>query len=355
MKIALITDTHIGARNSSRIFREQMKSFLSDFLDDVKTQEIETILHLGDFFDSRTSLSLVDIDFVMNWFIPKLNDSGAHMIVIAGNHDVYYRNTNQVNSLSILQGCKNITIVQNDIYIHKTDNKNFVMCPWLNDENQERLLEDLAHYANNDHVLCLHGEFAGMKMYKNSKLNEHGLDVKIFSKFHHVLSGHFHHPSVYGNIEYMGAAHYMNWQDYDDWRGYFLYDVLDDSYEKIINPYCPFIEITYNDDRDDLEGKIVRVIVEDEVKHSDLKDYIHSIEKQKPVSVDVIDLTIFQEDDNVEELNDTEESQVVSKELLDYFSEYLTQLSLDEKTVHSLEDKFSNLYELAKTKMKEIE
>lgn len=353
MKIALITDTHIGARNSSKVFREQMKSFLSDFLDDVKEQKIETILHLGDFFDSRTSLSLVDIDFVVNWFIPKLNDSGAHMIVIAGNHDVYYRNSNKINSLSLLKNCKNITVIEDEIYVHKTDNKNFVMCPWLNDENQERLLEELAHYATKEHILCLHGEFAGMKMYKNSIVNQHGLDVSLFKGYHHVLSGHFHHPSVYGNIEYMGAAHYMNWQDHNDWRGYFTYDVKNDSYEKIKNPYSPFVEIKYDDARTDLEGKIVRIIVEEEAVHSELKDFIHSIEKQKVVSVDVVDNTIFESSDAEEENDESDE--IIDKSLSDYYSSYLSQLKLDSDTTDNLTERFKTLYNSATDKMKEIE
>ena len=103
MKTAIITDTHIGARNSSKVIREQMMSFFSDFFNKIESEGIKTILHLGDFFDSRTSLSLIDIDFVVNWFIPRLVRSKAHMVVIAGNHDVFYRNTNFINSLSLLK------------------------------------------------------------------------------------------------------------------------------------------------------------------------------------------------------------------------------------------------------------
>ena len=353
MKTAIITDTHIGARNSSKVIREQMMSFFSDFFNKIESEGIKTILHLGDFFDSRTSLSLIDIDFVVNWFIPRLVRSKAHMVVIAGNHDVFYRNTNFINSLSLLKNCPQITVIQDNIHLHKTDGKTFVLCPWLNDENQERLLEDLAHYSTQDYILGLHGEFKGMRMYKNSKLCEHGLDVSLFKGYHHVLSGHFHHPSVHGNIEYMGAANYLNWQDYNDWRGYLIYDDGDDSYERVKNEHCPFIELKYND-KDNVEGKIVRVVVDEEVPHADLKDYIRSLEKMKPISVDVIDNTILESVVDTSD-EDDEQPEVGSKSLSSYYSDYLVSIDVGGSDSETLKSKFDDLKARAEEKMKEIE
>lgn len=357
-KIACITDTHTGARGGSKVFRELFREYYQDeFFPYLHRQGIKTIYHLGDFFDNRSSLSLHDIDYVVNEFLPLLEHYGIDLIVLAGNHDVAYRNTNAINSLSILKTSPRVTVVQDELLITEPGgDKKFIFCPWLNSENFDVIMEELKHYATDDYILLGHFEVEGAKMYKNSKVCESGIKPSQLKKFHKVLSGHFHHPSVYGNIEYIGALFHYNWQDYDDWRGFKIYDTEDNSFESVENPFCLFTWLTYSKELietndEDLKalcsGQFVRISIDEEYDRIDLKELVNRIERQSPIDVDVIDNTIIE---TVSEASD-DDSEQRAKAITDYAYEALEGHDR-EKQLTAL---FDEVYEAAKQKMKEIE
>jgi len=354
-KIAFITDTHHGARGSSKVFRDMMRAYYKDeFFPHIKKNEIKTILHLGDFFDSRNSISLHDIDYTMNEWLPQLEASGATMYVIAGNHDVAYRNTNKINSLSLLKASKHVVVIDSEVQVLEffDDGPKFVMCPWVNSENHDELVEDLKTYATKDHILCMHTSFEGMKMYKNSIVCDHGFKPELFKNYLRVFSGHFHHPSVYGNIEYMGALFHFNWQDYNDWRGFMVYDNDAQAFTKIENTNCLFHQVNYHDaltyDKEELailSGKILRLTINQTYDKVELKDLVNTIESYGPVSVDVIDNTIIErvvmaddEPDDVKELH-----------------EYVNDALQDDPLKKELTDLFDVVYNESIEKMKEVE
>lgn len=354
-KILFLTDTHLGARNSSSIFRQLFREYYRDVLFPyIEQNDIKTLIHLGDVFDSRTSLSLQDIDYVMNEFIPLIEQSGVDLHIIAGNHDVAFRNTNKINSLSIFAQCKNVHVYDEQIHVIETQGKNFVLCPWINNENKDTLFEELSYYANKDHVLCGHLEVIGSLMYKNSKACEHGIEPAKFEKFDRVLSGHFHHPSVYGNIEYIGALFHYNWQDHGDWRGFTVYDPTTDEYEKIENEFCLFTHLQYSQelietDHEDLqtlcEGQFVRLQIDEEHDKVELKDLIAKIERCQPIKVDVIDNTITQV-----EVTESDESSS-TKEIHEYVDEALKEHPHKE----ALSKMFDSVYNIAKENMRTVE
>ena len=54
MKIALITDTHWGARNDSKIFADYFSRFYDNvFFPYIDEHDIKTCIHLGDVVDRR--------------------------------------------------------------------------------------------------------------------------------------------------------------------------------------------------------------------------------------------------------------------------------------------------------------
>ena len=330
MKSAFITDTHLGARNSSKVFRELFRSYYKEvFFPYIKKNNITHIFHGGDFFDNRNSVTLNDIDFVINEFLPLLEDSGATMYVLSGNHDVAYKNTNRINSLALLKRSPNVRIVDSDLEVIDLEHRKLVMCPWINNENEEHLVKSLQKYANDDHILLGHLEVVGAKMYKNSKLSEHGFKPSDLKGFHQVLSGHFHHRSTIGNITYLGALFHYNWQDYGDWRGFSVYDSESDTWELVENEYCLFTQLDFHGDdllnmskqdlKDYTEGQIVRIVINEDYNRVDLKEVVHKIESFNPISIDVVDNTIIEQAEQVNE--DIEISEV--KTIDDYFAEYV--------------------------------
>ena len=54
MKIAILNDTHCGARNSSDVFMQYQEKFYSDiFFPYLLENGITKIIHLGDYYEHR--------------------------------------------------------------------------------------------------------------------------------------------------------------------------------------------------------------------------------------------------------------------------------------------------------------
>ena len=95
MKIALITDTHWGVRNDHISFMDNSKLFLDNvFFPLLVKHNIGTIVHLGDLVDRRKYININTANRLRVDFLDKIKDYDVH--IIAGNHDTYFKNTNEV-------------------------------------------------------------------------------------------------------------------------------------------------------------------------------------------------------------------------------------------------------------------
>ena len=105
MKIAVLNDTHCGIRNSSQVFLENAENFYSKvFFPECKKQEVTQILHLGDYYDHRKYVNFKALNHNRKIFLEELRKRGMSMDIIPGNHDTFYKNTNDLNSLKELLG-----------------------------------------------------------------------------------------------------------------------------------------------------------------------------------------------------------------------------------------------------------
>jgi DNA repair exonuclease SbcCD nuclease subunit len=345
MKILFITDTHIGSRSGSNTFRQLFREYYRDVLFPyIKENDIDEVFHLGDFFDNRSSLSLADIDYVMNEFIPLIEDAGVTFRIIVGNHDTHFKNTNSINSLSIFKSCEYVRIIEDKLEVFDTGDVEFVMCPWINVENHDQLLDDVKFYADKKHILCGHFEISGALMYKNSIPCDGGLDAKLFKDFKRVLSGHFHHPSIYSNVQYIGALFHYNWEDAGDVRGFTVYDSDTDQFEFIENEYCLFTAVNYHDTKDKTDeqfnnlfnSQFVRVYVNEEYDKLEFKEFKQRVEKCNPLQLDIIDNTIF-------DIQLTEEEQTSNESVVKEPIEYAKRFSQDQDVLSVFEDVYNQV------------
>lgn len=103
MKIAFICDTHFGARNDSPFFLDNALTFFEkQFFPYLKENNITEVIHLGDFFDRRKYVNFNTLSSVRKRFINKFDEENIKLHVTIGNHDTYFRNTNDLNSLKEL-------------------------------------------------------------------------------------------------------------------------------------------------------------------------------------------------------------------------------------------------------------
>ena len=213
MKIALLGDTHFGARGDSQHFHAFFEKFYSEiFFPYLINNNIKTVLQLGDIFDRRKYSNHYSLDEAKRYFFSKFEEYNIQLITLLGNHDLFYKESLSISSSELfLKQFNNVNVIKNPTKLSDFD---ISVIPWICKENYDECVDFIKR--DSSRVCVGHFEISGFKMYENSVLSEHGLSSNIFSNYEHVFSGHYHHASKKGNIEYIGTPYEMNWQDYSD-------------------------------------------------------------------------------------------------------------------------------------------
>ena len=279
MKIAIITDTHYGARKGSKHLHDYFEMFYRDiFFPSLEEHKIDTVIHMGDIFDSRKSIDLQSLEWSKRVVFDPLKKYNVYAIV--GNHDCYYKNTNFVNSPELLlQDYSNIKLYSNATEI-EVDNSKILLLPWINSENYEETKNLID--TTDAKVAMGHLELNGFQATRGHVM-ENGTDIRMFNKFEKVYSGHFHTRSNNGKIYYLGNPYEMYWNDVNDPRGFTIFDTDTLEHTSINNPYKLFYNIYYDDTNYKLFNttqylnKIVKVIVRNKSNSKDFEKFIDKL------------------------------------------------------------------------------
>ena len=87
-KVAIITDTHYGARKGSKLFHDYFEKFYNDiFFPAIDEHGIDTVIHMGDAFDSRKGIDFKALDWAKRVVFEPLKQRGITMHLMVGNHD----------------------------------------------------------------------------------------------------------------------------------------------------------------------------------------------------------------------------------------------------------------------------
>ena len=265
MKIAIINDTHFGARNDNLNFNEYFYQFYEGiFFPYLQQNNIKTCIHLGDLMDRRKFVSYKTAKDFRERFILPFNTLDINLHIMIGNHDTFYKNTNDVNCVEELLGQrhKNIKIYPEAEEV-EFDGTKILFLPWINNQNSI-YSEGMIHETTAD--ICMgHLEIAGFQMMKGV-VNEHGISKSSFRKFDTVFSGHFHHKSDDGQIFYLGAPYELYWNDCDDRKGFHVFDTETRELERIENPYTIHKKVYYDDTQTDYTKFDVNKLVDHYVK-----------------------------------------------------------------------------------------
>ena len=337
MKVAIITDTHYGARKGSKFLHDYFEKFYDDvFFPTLEAEGINTVIHMGDAFDSRKSIDYQSLEWAKRVVFDRLKKYDVHMIV--GNHDCYYKNTNDVNSPELLlQTYSNIKTYSKvtEVTIH---NLNVLFIPWINAENFEDTINAIK--ISNSKCTMGHLELNGFRAHRGHIMEE-GMDGKLFEKFERVFSGHYHTRSDDGRIFYLGNPYEMFWNDVNDTRGFTIFDTETLTHTPVNNPYKLFYNIYYEDTNHKLfntteyKNKIVKVIVRKKSKPKEFEKFI-----DKLYSAGVQDLKIIENF----EIKESEEFEISEDEnTLSILNRYIdeSEFELDKNTIKGI---FQDLY-----------
>jgi DNA repair exonuclease SbcCD nuclease subunit len=285
-KIAILSDIHIGTHQNSVMWHNIVLNFAKWLKTDLEQKNIKDIIICGDINNNRNEISVSSIN-IIDKFFKELK--AFNITVIVGNHDSYYKDRPDVNSLALLSEWDNIKIIDSIQSITVNDNK-LTFCPWG---------VELKDIPETD-ILFGHFEIMGFKMSK-TKINTIGINSKeLLNKSKLVITGHFHlreeRKYENGTILYVGSPYELDWGDYNtNDRGYYILDTETKAYEFVPNNISPkHKKIKLSDllnggitDELKLEFKnnFINFIIDKDIDTDKVSSLINKLSNLKPASI----------------------------------------------------------------------
>ena len=342
MKIALLNDTHFGARSDSPAFIKYFNRFYDEiFFPYLEENNITTLIHLGDVVDRRKFINFNTAHNFQNKFWKRLWEMKIDTHIILGNHDTYYKNTNSINSMQQL-----ITTFDgvNEPFIYEKpktvefDGLPILFVPWICPENEE---ESLKAITESQAQICMgHLEVKGFEMHKGH-FQDHGLEMDLFKRFEKVYSGHYHRKSDNGTIFYLGTQYEITWSDYQCPKGFHVFDTDTRELTRIPNPISMFKKIVYNDkvnsystmDISEYEDCFIKVIVEEKTDVNQFGDFIDRLHNE----IHTNEVNVIEDSYNI---NSTADVNIVDQgeDTLSFLQNYINSLDteLDKNKMNSI-------------------
>ena len=208
-KVACFTDIHFGLKGGSRTHNADCEQFVEWFCDTARAQGCETAVFLGDWHHNRSTTDVSTMNYTVS-NLERLNASFEKVFFILGNHDLFYKDKSEINSIEFMRLFPNIIAIKDPLTI-----EDVTILPWLVGDEWRDIPKIKSRY--------IFGHFELPSFYMNAmvQMPDHGqLQRNHFQHQDYVFSGHFHKRQQNNNIVYIGNAFPHNYADSgDDDRG----------------------------------------------------------------------------------------------------------------------------------------
>lgn len=228
-KVCCVSDIHVGVHQNSPMWHKTTLSWASWLKKELTAKNITDIIIPGDLFHYRDEIGLTTIHVVSDMLTiwKKFN-----ILILVGNHDAYYKDKSDINSLSILSGWDNITVISEPTQL-ECFSKKFMVCPW-----GTRVSE-----IKKSDIIFGHFEIQSFK-YNQHKICEEGINSgDLLRKAPLVITGHFHlreeRKYKNGTVLYVGNPFQMDFGDVYSTKGYYLLDLVTGEYDFHENDVSP--------------------------------------------------------------------------------------------------------------------
>lgn len=305
---------------------------MKDFFNIIDSEEIKHVIHLGDLFDRRKYLNYMTAMRCREDFLEPLESRGIETHILSGNHDQFYKNTHTVNSLQEIVGNRypHIKIYTTPELID-IDGCQIQLLPWITDSNIKESYDAIENSRAD--ILMGHLELNGFEMFKGS-ISDHGMSSDIFDRYHFVFSGHFHHKSTRGNINYLGAFAEFTWSDFNDPRGFHVFDTQSRHLQFYKNSNIIFKMFLYDDEKDkniletinntdysQYSNSYVKIVCANNTNPYAFDIMLDKLYEKKPIDISIIeDGELYKEYGEEESIDVIESTEV----LLDTYIDNLT-------------------------------
>ena len=208
-KAACFTDIHFGMKSGSRLHNQDCEDFVIWFCEEAKKAGAETCIFLGDWHHNRNTTDVSTMNYTVS-NLERLNSTFEKVYFLVGNHDLFYKDKREINSIEYMRLFPNIIPI-----VEPLTEGDVTILPWLVGEEWKKVPKIKSRY--------IFGHFELPLFYMNAmvQMPDHGtLQGDHFVNQEYVFSGHFHKRQQKGNIFYMGNAFPHNYADaWDDERG----------------------------------------------------------------------------------------------------------------------------------------
>lgn len=264
-KTLVITDLHIGLKKANQSRLSIVVKVFKNFLKTIKEENIANVICCGDVFHSRTALDLQALNVGLK-LLSALSER-CNCYLILGNHDLYYKNTSNINSSNVFRHMKNIHIVDETTDVMLNGEK-ALFVPWLGDlssktkgvydlafghfdicgqyliasyieehsgKNPELASAELQNMLNNDSLLNeansvkdIQSEFLKLKGSKAKSGDLVGDFVEYVKPYGTIYAGHIHgHKEFVARMRqfvFVGSPYQQNFGEIDSDCGYYVLD-----------------------------------------------------------------------------------------------------------------------------------
>ena len=284
--IAIFTDIHWGKGRDNVKKLQISEQFTESFIKQLKSKKINIVFFLGDFFDNRNSIN-VHTGNTAYKSLKKLCDNFT-VYMLVGNHDLYFKNSIEINSLNQFKDIDNLFIIDQTTEVD-FNGKSGLLCPWhfnINQYKDKHYDYLFGHFEMNGAALCGStfegGEYNMSTLTKISPL---------------VFSGHFHIRKHYnfknGKVITVGSPFQLDWGDVDNERGYYTLDTQSGDYQFIKNTKSPIHQkihwsLLKNKSqkilKKDIDGNYIKLVVDAEYQYQDVMKMVEKINSFNPLS-----------------------------------------------------------------------
>jgi len=331
----LLADTHLGSHSASDAWHEITLRLFKEVVDTAIYYDIKTILHLGDFFDNRKNINVKTLYYTLE-IAKLLEENNLHLKIVRGNHDTFYKDSNEVHILQpLFENRNNISIISTE----PTAWNNFLLLPWG---------IDLPEHSNCKYCAG-HLEITGFHMNNNFICENGDIATNDLSQFNKVYSGHFHTPSERENIKYIGSPYHLSFNDVNSGpRGYYIID--EDREEFIENKSAPkYIHIFSEDEftKEKIHGNIVKIIFTKELSTNEINEIVNEAMSFGPQQIVTDYEAIFKNgetsDEETNEEGEEPHEYISTKSNEQILYEYIEKLDLPEHITSKKLISFANM------------
>lgn len=329
MQVAIVGDIHCGLRGSSDVMFYHQARWIEQFLDYIRTNDVKTVIQLGDLFDSRKAINLKSLKFVREKLFEPLQGMGVEFYTLIGNHDIFYRESLEVNSSGLLLNeFANVHVIEEPTTI-ELDGLKFDLIPWIAKSN-EVACRDYMNDSDSEYC-CGHFEITGYQVLKGVVF-EHGLSGDFFKSYKKVFSGHFHLRQERGNILYVGTPYWLTWSDAGTKKGFCVFDTQTQTYTYVENENPYYYYLTYDDvgnvfsdlEAVDLFNAFVKLRVVNKENAYQYLTFVNRLYAKKPYDVKFVEKT----DELLEEAANQE---VTTVDTITLIRDYIAQTDCNNK------------------------